>query len=764
MRKLDSLSISILLSIVAINQTYSAQLICLQDGEKKTESNVRILANNNNAAILYLGKWGYTTDAPGFYLNDFKASNTQYNRCLFTFTGSFVKWYGSKNNNHGFADIYIDDNFLQTVDTYNDTLISNIILFEVNGLKPDKLHTLTIVVRKDKNEKSIGCYQDIDYFESTHPVSYDDEIKNSMNAEYVQIQENKKPYSSPSSWKPVPYITKYPENGVELHAGLLKELFTRNIKLLINSFSSPTFCDGVGWSEYLPGSIEGRLLSGASNTLRWVERADMRAIIDTIIYKIKNRVREDGYHNYYPDKIFALTRGADSERKNYDRVFWTRGLLDAGKSGNPLAYTIARNFYDWFNQSPYLPNMLLGSNATNGIPGGGLIYLSPVGTKNDLIVTMKYFDQDYWIEELKDRQTLCISNYPGVHPHCYELLGIEAFLDEYIATGLQKYIDAVIGGWEIYYNNFENIGGTTAIGEGKYYPPKSYYLNPTRTGEGETCGSVFWTNINAKLLHLYPDEEKYANEIEKSIFNVLMAAQDTNGNIGGYNHLHGEKEINSHFAGYCCESSSESMMTSKLPEYIYSIAEDGLYINIFAASSIKWNQEGQEVTLKMATGFPYDPNVSITIADSPGNTFYIHIRVPSWASGDMKINVNGKTVAIGRPGTYTPVNRKWKNNDIISFELPMAMATIKYTGLDQIDGNLDRYALLYGPILMALAGPLKGPDSVPQISATPEALADLLEPNPDNPLEFSVHGYPAYKYVPYWKVSGTFTCFPVIQP
>ena len=185
------------------------------------------------------------------------------------------------------------------------------------------------------------------------------------------------------------------------------------------------------------------------------------------------------------------------------------------------AYKIVRNFYNWFNVSPYLPNMLLGSNATNGLPGGGLIYHSPVGTPNDLVITEKYFDQDYWIDELKNDQPLCISNYPGVNPHCYELLGLEAFLDEYIATGLQKYIDAVKGGWEIYNQNFEHIGGTTAIGEGSYYPPKSFYLYPTRAEEGETCGSVFWTNINTRLLHLYPDEEKYAAEIEKSIYNVL---------------------------------------------------------------------------------------------------------------------------------------------------------------------------------------------------------------------------------------------------
>ncbi len=758
------ISLSILSGTIALGQSLSSPTVYRTDDKTIKKNDTSIVTNNNDPCIFYFGNWVLTPDGPGFYANDFKTSNTQYNRCVFTFRGSFIRWYGSKNNNHGFADVYIDNVLQQTVDTYNAILIPGALLFEANTLSSDNLHTLAIVVKKDKNKNSIGCYQDVDYFESGQPVNYVKEITNLKNAEYAQIQNNSKSYPLPSAWKPVSYETEAPEKGVSLHEGVFHDIFARNVKLLNNSFSSPTYCEGVGWSKWLPGSNEGRLLSGAANTLRWGERADMRTIIDTVIHKIKKRVRADGYYNYYPEnESFATSSDVNSERKNYDRVFWTRGLLDAGKAGNLLAYTIARNFYDWFNQSPYLPNMLMGLNGTNGLPGGALMYLSPAGTAKDLIVSMKYFDQDYWMNELISKQPLCISNYPGVHPHCYELLGLEAFLDEYIATGIQKYLDAVKGGWEIYNKNFEHIGGSTAIGEGNYYPPQSYYLYPSRKEEGETCGSVFWTNISAKLLHLYPNEEKYATEIEKSIYNVLMAAQDSNGNIGGYNHLHGKKDVNSHYYGYCCETSSAGMVSSKLPEYIYSIARDGLYINLFAASSITWNMNGSNITLKMATRFPYDPNVTMTVSHASKKAMNIHIRVPSWATKEMAISINGKVAVTGVPGTYISVDRKWSDNDTISFTLPISLTTVKYTGLDQINGNLDRYALLYGPVLMALKGDLNSPDKVPQIATTPADLPGILTPIPGNPLQFKVKGYPSYKYIPYWQVSETFTCFPIIN-
>jgi len=718
-----------------------------------------VLTNNSDSAILYFGNWQVGLNAPRFHGGDYRASNTQFNRCLFTFRGPSVKWFGSKNNNHGLADVYIDDLFQQTVDSYNESLITNALLFEKNGLGTDKVHTLAIVVRKDKNKISIGCYQDLDYFESTQPVNYVKEITNAMKAEYSLIQNSTRRHTLPSAWKPVSYKAIAPESGVTLQSGVLNDVFNRNINYLNHCFTSPTYCDGEGWSKWLPASNEGRMLTGASNTLRWGERTDMRNIADTIINKIKNRARADGYHNYYPEsESFVLKTGANSERKNYDRVFWTRGLLDAGLSGNSEAYKIVRHFYNWFNVSQHLPDMLIGGNATNGLPGGGLTYHSPVGTPDDIVTTERYFDQDYWMDELKNGQPLCISDYPGINPHCYELLGLEAFLDEYTATGIQKYFDAVKGGWEIYNRNFEHIGGITAICEGDYYPPKSFYLH---LHTGELCGNVFWTNINTRLLHLYPEEEKYAAEIEKSIYNAILAAQDTNGYIRYHQNLHGKKEKTG-CSNTCCEVSSVGMM-SKLPEYIYSIANDGLYINLFAASAITWNQGGSKTTMTMKTSFPYDPEVNLTLATTSKNAINLRIRVPSWASGNMTININGKPAATGTPGTYVSLNRKWYSNDKISFTLPISLTTVKYTGLDQVNGNLDRYALLYGPVLMALQGPLTGPDKVPQIASTADGLEDLLTPASGSPLQYNVKGYPSYKYVPYWLVSGTFTCFPIVQ-
>jgi DUF1680 family protein len=269
--------------------------------------------------------------------------------------------------------------------------------------------------------------------------------------------------------------------------------------------------------------------------------------------------------------------------------------------------------------------------------------------------------------------------------------------------------------------------------------------------------------VNSRLLQLYPAEEKYAAEIEESIYDVIMASQDSRGYKRYHHRLQGNKDkprcINT-----CCEVSSTGLI-ARLPELVYSICGDGLYINLYASSSITWAQDGDDVTLTTTTNFPFDPAVSMKISTPNPKLMNIRIRVPSWAKGEMKVVVAGSDHASGTPGSYISLKRIWSEGDTISFKLPIGFTVVKYTGLDQIEGNYDRYALMYGPVLMALQGDLNGPGGVPQIAVAPDDLPGLLTPVETNPLEYNIKDYPRYSYVPYWKIdTESFTCFPSVQP
>jgi hypothetical protein len=537
---------------------------------------------------------------------------------------------------------------------------------------------------------------------------------------------------------------------------------TISIYSILKGCEKGVYCDSNGWNEWLPAATEGRMLVGAANILRWEDRGDMRQIINTIIDKLEKQVKSNGYYGYYDESDFAVINGGEAERKNFDRVYWTRGMLAAGASGNKSAYTILRNFYNWFNNSEYLGTLLNGSNVTNAFPGNALIAMSPIGTKEDLLISQKYLDLHFWMKTLTEKNPLSYTCFPADRPHTYLNLTLETMIYEYMMTGDSDYLKAVLGGWDVYNTYYEHIGGSAAICESTTkgaYPPGSYYLRTKCTGE--LCGSVFWTDVNSLLLQLYPQEEKYAAEIEKSIYNVVLAAQDNSGYIRYHAGLDGSKDSTGCVSS-CCEDSSTGLIT-KLPELIYSIADDGIYVNQYVASVLDFDGDNSSMKLTMDTNFPYDNTVTMTVNTTLNLSEKIRIRIPSWASDSVNVKVNGETVVTGTPGSYVTLDREWSDGDVITFALPIESKLVKYTGYDQISG-CERYTLMNGPIEMALTGVDAGDKGTAALNVEAGQLLNLLR-RTDNQDElcFAIDGIDEAKYVPYWTLqSGYFTCYPII--
>jgi len=591
--------------------------------------------------------------------------------------------------------------------------------------------------------------------------------------EYV-VTNNPKNVMPVETWKPVAYKAQTPMGGVKLGEGLFKTTMENNISYLMNSFTfdqlARNFRVKAGlpvepledrfknmWFQILPGSEAARFLTGAGNTLRWMENADLRKRMDDIVDLIDQCKEPDGYLMAFPKHAMF-----DHENGAYTRSWVSQGLIEAGYAGNKKAFPLLRGFYDWFDNCEYLPEMLRRvRQGTQGIIPITRTYFSPVGKPKDIQVVQQYFQENYWMEQMANREPKAIWLYPYDRPHNYLVTGIEPYLDLYRATGSKKYLDAALGAWDLYHDNWEHIGGALAINEGTFlYEPKSYYL---RHETGELCGNSFWMKLNQRFHLLYPEEEKYVSEIEKSIYNVAIANQYGSEGIRYFAKLvdrkYGDHSPNSHHCmNTCCEGQGTRVFGS-LPEYIYSVAEDGIYVDLFAASEIKYFIQNQAMSLKMSTQFPYGPNTEIVVGNEQPIQNKIRIRVPSWASKNMPITVNGTEVGSGEPGAYVVIDRKWGNGDVISFTLPMDFKVTKYTGLEK-GYEENHYAVEYGPILMAMVG-VKAKKSDIGVQATAESIKKMLKPVPGKPLHFSIEGNSEFEYWPYFEVQEEpFSCFP----
>ena len=143
-------------------------------------------------SILYFGRWKRVS---GDGANAAR-SNTQYNAFEFSFRGPVVQWMGSRGPDQGVADVYVDGEFCQSVDAYSGTLESDVLKFEKNDLRDHRVHTLRVVVRKERNPQATDCYQDVTTLRAVEPVVYPLEISNAMSAEYGKIQDGTKEYRS----------------------------------------------------------------------------------------------------------------------------------------------------------------------------------------------------------------------------------------------------------------------------------------------------------------------------------------------------------------------------------------------------------------------------------------------------------------------------------------------------------------------------------------------------------------------------------------
>jgi len=572
------------------------------------------------------------------------------------------------------------------------------------------------------------------------------------------------------SWKPPLHRVRVPVGGVTLEGGIFQTAMQDNIRYLLNSYTVDDllrqFRERAGlmkpaehyegdvqfWEEDLAGSNAGRFLMAAGNTLRWIDHPELRRRLDAVVEGIAECRQPNGSVMAYPeDTIFFSERGA------YTRAWLTHGLIEAGYAGNTKAFELLRGHYDRFNEASYLPYLLrFAVQGGQGMIASTRLYFTPVGKPADIQVIQRHFQENYWMEQLAAREDAAIWQYPYDRPHCYLLTNLEAYMDLYLATGDERYLRAVEGAWDLYHDKWENPGGSISIIEFVVCPPQSYRLKAELE---ELCGNVFWIFLSQRFHLLDPEQEKYVTEIEKSIYNVALANQ---GGPEGFRYhalLTNRKEKPTHI-NTCCEGQGTRLIGS-LPEHIYSLAPDGVYVNLYEPSTIQWTQNGESLRLQTATRFPFESGVRLQVSAGRPIAAKIRIRVPSWATGEMAIQVNGQLASTGKPASYATLDRTWREGDTITFTLPMGLTLARYRGVDQIPEH-ERYAVFFGPFLLAAVGSADvrlRPDK----GKLPLDLPQQLKPKPGQPLHFTVELNPGVEFMPYWQLQQqSFTCLPAM--
>ena len=563
----------------------------------------------------------------------------------------------------------------------------------------------------------------------------------------------------------VPYAASAPTKGIRLTGGRLEKAFRNNIAFL-RGFDTDRilyyyrvhkgkpapgvpYCWQSGHFERnLKGQTAGEFLMGACTTLLWEEDETLRGMAEEIVKEIAACRDADGF--FLPiDRNEWRTK----EYPNYTRAWVTYGLLDAGYAGIGGAFDLARGMTDFFNSCDLLDTVKDMNLGFQGLLIGTRVYDSPVGKTEDIDVTVRAYEERWWLGQCIAGDHKAIYAHPGNHPHSTLLTTLEGYLDLYRVTGDETYLRAVKGALKMYEDKWQHVGGGINMCEMDTYYPGCSWLS-MKHNYNELCSTNFWIFLNQRMRLLEPDNSHYADEIENSVYNVLLASQVGSEGYHYLNFLEGGKD--SRYLDRCtCCASLGTRLAGMLPQFLYTTAKDVLYADLYAASEADLDLNGNAVSVVCRTAMPDDGGVTFTVtrAEKP---FSFKFRIPRWVTAPVTLMKNGKKALTAGPG-YAELTGI-KAGDEIAFTLPMGFRVTKYTGGETIPDK-DRFALEYGPLLYAALGP-----ATVEVAWDPAHPENEFVPIPGSKRRFAMRHDGSHEYMAYLDIHDEpFSVYPIVQ-
>lgn len=274
-----------------------------------------------------------------------------------------------------------------------------------------------------------------------------------------------------------------------------------------------------------------------------------------------------------------------------------------------------------------------------------------------------------------------------------------------------------------------SIGGNS---EREHFHAADNFQKMLSSREGpETCNTYNMMKLSRNLF-LRSGERKFIDYYERAVFNHILSSQHPD--KGGFvyftpmrpNHYRVYSQAQEGF--WCCVGSGLENH-GKYGELIYAHRGSDLFINLFIASTLNWEESG--ITLRQRTNFPVEPQTSIEVRADKKKRFAVYIRKPSWLEAeDIQVTLDGKPVNYEEKEGYLVINRTWKKGvSVIQMALPM---TVKDEFLPSGEPWV---SFAYGPIVL---GAKQGTEDLKGLFADDKRMGHIasgaLLPSKDNPV------------------------------
>jgi len=536
-----------------------------------------------------------------------------------------------------------------------------------------------------------------------------------INALGVIEKKAKKLYTSglPQVGKPkkVPACRPFELNQVKLLESPFRTAMYRNRKYLymldsdrllhmfritagIRSSAKPL----GGWEKReLRGHTIGHYLSACAMTYAGTGDEHLKAKADAIVAELAKCQQALGgaYLGAFPEegikKVIYGTGNWWAPWYTYHKIM--AGMVDMyNYCGNEQALDIAKGMAKW--AKTHLDN--LSEEQTQrmlDVEFGGmnevLCNLYEITKNPDHLALARRFDHKKVFDPLANFR----DRMKGLHVNT-QIPKIVGAAKEYELTGEPYYYNIATYFWsEVVSARTYCTGGTSNHEHWRTAPYKlASELSPVTQ---ESCTSYNMLKLTRELFTWEPNA-RYGDYYERTLYNGILPTQDPGTGMmmyfvplaSGY-----WKIFNTPFNSFWCCTGTGMENHAKYGESIYFWDDDGIYVNLFIPSEVRW-AEGN-ISIRQETNFPAEEGTTLIVKGDSGGQFTIRIRIPYWASKSV-IKVNGEKQNVKpTPQSFVSLTRKWKDGDRIKVNLPMKLH------LSPLPDNRSLAAIMYGPLVLA---------------------------------------------------------------
>ncbi len=233
-------------------------------------------------------------------------------------------------------------------------------------------------------------------------------------------------------------------------------------------------------------------------------------------------------------------------------------------------------------------------------------------------------------------------------------------------------------------------------------------LTKTHNSFETPCGSYAHMKLTRYLLQATRDGH-YGDSMERVMLNAALGARPMQGD--GHSFYYADfstaaRRVDSTHRWPCC-SGTLPQLAADYGINAFLLGPDGdssIWVNLFLPSTLRWINRGAQLTLTQEHTYPETETIRIRINTSRPSTFTLHLRIPEWAT-DAQATVNAQAHPLAIAHGFAPLQREWRNNDLVELHLPMRLR------LDPLrtDGGTPHpeiVSLLFGPLVLMPLAPM----------------------------------------------------------